>query len=61
MVSLLYQEYEWHYGITVINLGFLGITFGVIKGFVEPRFSRWLSFDTNFLQNNGIKRTMLKD
>lgn len=44
MVPLFYQEYEWNYGITVMNLGFLGITFRVIKCLVEPRFFKMVVF-----------------
>ena len=72
MVSLLYQEYEWNYSITVIKLGFLGITFGFLR---KPSLFNWRklkillsrSFEDGclltriFQQSPGIRRTMLKD
>lgn len=72
MVSLSYQEYEWNYSITVVNLGFGGITFGVLKKpsvFKQRKLKFLLShsfqdgglFTWLFLQSPGIMRTMLRD
>lgn len=54
MVSLFYHEYEWNCNITVVNLGFWGITFGVLKKpsvfkqrklkFLLSHSSRWRAF-----------------
>lgn len=72
MVSLVYQEYEWNYNITVVNLGFWGIPFGVLKKplvFKQRKLKFLLShsfqdgglFTWLFLQSPGIMRTMLRD